>query len=263
MPSEALPGPALPPELLARIEDAGLNASAPPQQRWLDGWLLRLSPGKAKRARCINALADGRRPWRERLAEAQAIYRDAGLPLIFRVTPFTQPAGLDAWLAAQGFRRFDDTRVMVNASLADLPAALPAGQQLVAMPAADFAEQVGAWRGSPPAQREAHAERLALAPVRSHPFALTVQGDPVAAGQFVVEGEVVGLYDIFTPVHMRNRGYAQSLCRALLARAQALGARVAYLQVDSDNTPARAVYGRLGFADAYAYGYRTDDPDAH
>jgi hypothetical protein len=39
------------------VEDAGLNASAPPQQLWLDGWLVRLCPGKAKRARCVNALA--------------------------------------------------------------------------------------------------------------------------------------------------------------------------------------------------------------
>jgi hypothetical protein len=46
-------------DALSRIEDAGLNASAPPQQRWLDGWLLRFSPGKANRARCINALAAG------------------------------------------------------------------------------------------------------------------------------------------------------------------------------------------------------------
>src|SRR5687767_11147043 len=47
-------------KLLTRAEDAGLNASAPPQQLWLDGWLVRFSPGKAKRARCINALAGGR-----------------------------------------------------------------------------------------------------------------------------------------------------------------------------------------------------------
>ncbi len=46
-------------DLLARIEDAGLNASAPPQQRVLDGWLLRFSPGKAKRARCVNAIGVG------------------------------------------------------------------------------------------------------------------------------------------------------------------------------------------------------------
>ena len=48
--------------LARRIEDAGLNASAPPQQAFVDGWLLRLSPGKAKRARCINALQRGRLP---------------------------------------------------------------------------------------------------------------------------------------------------------------------------------------------------------
>ena len=59
----------LPVELLSRIEDAGLNASAPPQQRWVDGWLVRFSPGKAQRARCINALAPRRfAPWSEKLA---------------------------------------------------------------------------------------------------------------------------------------------------------------------------------------------------
>ena len=49
-------------ERLSQIEDAGLNASAPPQQLWMDGWLVRLSPGKAKRARCIHAMAAGRLP---------------------------------------------------------------------------------------------------------------------------------------------------------------------------------------------------------
>ena len=47
----------LPITLLSWVEDAGINASAPPQQRWEDGWLLRFSPGKAKRARCIQAVA--------------------------------------------------------------------------------------------------------------------------------------------------------------------------------------------------------------
>ena len=37
--------------LAARIEDASLAASQPAQQSFFDGWLLRYSPGKAKRAR--------------------------------------------------------------------------------------------------------------------------------------------------------------------------------------------------------------------
>ena len=83
-------------DLLSRIEDAGLNASAPPQQRWLDGWLVRLSPGKARRARCINALALGRLTLAEKLALAHQAFAEAGLPLLVRSTRFTQPASLDA-----------------------------------------------------------------------------------------------------------------------------------------------------------------------
>jgi len=56
---------------------------------------------------------------------------------------------------------------------------------------------------------------------------------------------------------MRGRGLASALCRQLLRLAMADGARVAYLQVEASNAPARRVYERLGFADAYAYHYRS------
>ncbi|KAF4312394.1 hypothetical protein GTA08_BOTSDO14359 [Botryosphaeria dothidea] len=96
--------------LLSRIEDAGLNASAPPQQRWMDGWLVRFSPGKAKRARCINAVAEGRLPLADKLRLAQAVFDEAGLPMVIRITPFTQPATLDAELQAMGLASLDDIR---------------------------------------------------------------------------------------------------------------------------------------------------------
>lgn len=104
--------------LLSRVEDAGINASAAPQQLWMDGWLVRFNPGKAKRARCINAVAPGRLPIAEKLQRAAAVYADAQLPLVVRITPFSQPAGLDAHLAAAGFGALDDTRVMVLPALA-------------------------------------------------------------------------------------------------------------------------------------------------
>ena len=86
--------------LLSRVEDAGLNASAPPQQRWLDGWLVRFSPGKAKRARCVNAVAPGRLSLEEKLSLVEPVFRDAGLPLVVRITPFSHPEGLDKTLEA-------------------------------------------------------------------------------------------------------------------------------------------------------------------
>ncbi|WP_127998678.1 GNAT family N-acetyltransferase [Piscinibacter defluvii] len=249
--------------LLARVEDAGLNASAPPQQRWVDGWLLRFSPGKAKRARCINPVATGRRPVPDKLAACQAVFDAAGLPLIVRITPFAQPAGLDTQLESLGLCRFDDTRVMVLEALDDIvPPSLPDTMELQQVGLEAFCQRIGALRGSPLAQRQAHAQRLAQSPVPFSAFELKVDGEVLACGQFALEDDLVGVYDVFTAEPARGRGLASMLCAGLLARARELGARHAYLQVDRDNRPARTVYHRLGFADGYAYHYRTRDPDA-
>ena len=252
--------PAYAANLLSRIEDAGLNASAPTQQRWLDGWIVRLSPGKAKRARCVNAVAAGRTPLAERLAACERLYAGAALPLIVRITPFTLPMELDDLLEAQGLRRFDDTRVMV---LADLPLAvesLPAGLSLEPIGPEPFAHRVGGFRGSPLSQRQAHAERLVSSPVPFRAFELKEHGLPVACGQFALEDDLVGLYDVYTASAARGRGLAGHLCKHLLAHARSQGARHGYLQVEGDNHAARAVYHRLGYTDGYAYHYRTRDP---
>ncbi len=245
--------------LLSRIEDAGLNASVPRQQRWLDGWLLRYAQGKIKRARCINAVAEGRLGLDERLALAQAVYAQAGLPLMFRITPFTRPGTLDTELAARGFAAEDDTRVMVCPALParPLPPA-PPGLRWQSLAADDFAEAVGELRGSPPAHRQAQKERLALSPVDYRAGAwLAEDGRTVlCCGQFAREGELVGLYDIVTAPAARGQGLATLLCERLLSISESEGARTAYLQVDAENHTARRIYTRLGFADTYGYHYR-------
>lgn len=253
--------------LLSRVEDAGLNASAPPQQRWLDGWLVRFSAGKAKRARCVNAVAAGRLPLDLKLGLCQQVFGEAGLPLIVRITPMTVPGDLDAELDARGLRRFDDTRVMVLADAAmaagfRFPPPLPPQMSLHAVGLEPFAQRVGALRGSPLAQRQAHGQRLANAPVPFFAFELHAGGQLLSCGQFALEADLVGLYDIYTAPAARGRGHARLLCRHLLALAHERGARHAYLQVEGDNAPARAIYHGLGFADAYAYHYRTRDPSA-
>jgi GNAT superfamily N-acetyltransferase len=245
---------------MSRVEDAGLNASAPPQQRWLDGWLVRYLPGKARRARCINALAIGILDLDKKLALANQIYSDASLPMIFRLHRFTQPANLDAQLAMRGFRKVDETQVMVCAQMPHLKPVrlLPAGISMQHLHSAAFAEAVGALRNSPIEHRESHALRLLHSPVQGRGYVLRrdADGQLLAAGQYVREGELVGLYDVITCPNARGEGHASRLCAQLMAMAAQDGAQLAYLQVDSLNHPARHVYQSLGFADAYRYHYR-------
>jgi GNAT superfamily N-acetyltransferase len=247
--------------LLSRVEDAGLNASAPPQQRWMDGWMVRTCPGKAQRARCINAVSAGCLPVAKKLAACAALYRELGLPLIVRITPFTQPPELDAALAAAGYALHDDTRVMVlprpdAAPIDPGPAPAPGGEW-VAMAADDYADAVGAIRGTPPEARRAHAERLCSSPVPYSGFALVRQGEVLACGQFAREGDLVGLYDVATRGDMQRQGLATWLCKRLLTVAKAeRPVGTAYLQVGVDNHAARRIYARMGFADAYTYHYR-------
>ena len=245
--------------LLARIEDAGINASAPREQRWVDGWLVRTCPGKAKRARCIQAVAAGREPVVEKLSRCRPIYAAAGLRLYVRITPFSQPRLLDDTLAALGMERIDDTRVLVKTNLGDAPSpSLPSGFRVDLADGAGFAEWVGAERGSSAGERAAHRDRTAQSPVPYEAMLLrNATGDVVAGGQVVVEGDLAGLYDVFTTEAERGRGHAATLCRALLRHATGRGARIGYLQVDAANEPALKAYSRLGFVAGYDYHYRS------
>lgn len=185
------------------------------------------------------------------------MFAAAGLRPYVRVTPFSQPPGLDAHLAAVGMERLDDTRVMVLAD-PDGVGAKGDDSTIEAVEAGVFAEWIGRQRGSNAAERRAHADRLANAPVP--PVAVLrrdAMGAVVACGQMTSEGTITGLYDVFTAPRARGEGHAEAVCQHLLRAAVERGAQVAYLQVDAANTAARRLYARMGFVDAYAYHYRS------
>ncbi len=213
---------------LSRIEDAGINATAPREQLWIDGWLVRLSPGKAKRARCIQPVAAGRLDIDAKLAICLPLYAAAGLRPYVRITPFAEPAGLDRHLAALGMafarRKPGHGARLARAASRGAATKRPHCTWQAAEPRS-FADWVGGARGSTPTERSAHAERIAHSTVPHHALLLRdADGTAVAGGQVAIEGRIVGLYDIFTVAEARGRGYAERVCRHLLALAAERGA---------------------------------------
>lgn len=247
----------------ARIEEAGLNALQTQQQRFYDGWILRLSPGKAKRGRSVNPHFGSSLPLATKLAYCERLYAAHRLPALFRITPFAKPAELDEALERRGYRRFDDTLVQTLDLGRPLRVPIGADVAIAPVPVAEFAAVVAALRGSSDEQRRAHLERLALSPLEVHTLVARIDGEALACGQLACDDDVAAIYDMVTAPRWRGRGLASALVDALLAQARSRGARLAFLQVNDDNAPALAVYRKFGFATAYRYHYRARDGECH
>ncbi len=237
---------------LRRLEELGLNSSAPPGQLLYDGWLLRLLPGQAKRARSINAIYPSYRALAEKLAYCEQLYRSHDLPAIFRITPFSEPSTLDAELERLGYLKFDTT------SVETAPIKQPADPQCLAqaLPLPEWVEVVGDLRDSPRLHRASHLARVLSSPLQHQAMVLRQDGAIVAAGLTIVEDAWAGVFDIVTDSAARRRGHGRQMLHDLLIAASNLGARQAYLQVLAGNTAARSLYAEFGFQQRYRYWYR-------
>ena len=149
-----------------RVEEAGLNALQTQRQLFYDGWLLRVSPGKAKRARSVNAHFGSSLPLAAKIAHCERIYRERELPTLFRITPFVAPADLERALEARGYAPFETTLVQaVELDGTALPVPARGAVELVDATVDAFVDAVATLRGSSALQRDAHRERLGHSPL--------------------------------------------------------------------------------------------------
>lgn len=243
-------------DLVRAIEERSFNAWPALETQLLDGWVVRLANGYTKRANSLNAWMP-RAPIDAVIGRAGAIYRGRSQPLIARLSPLAGPDA-DVTLAALGFSRFDDSIVMIAEHVRSSTAVLPPGRTLVLddRPSADWTAGFSAANGVAADRRLIHDRMLACIQPPVVFATLRESAGPLAYGLAVAERGWVGLFDIVTLPAARRQGAALDLVGGLLGWAAANGAPNAYLQVVATNTPARALYERLGFRDAYRYHYR-------
>lgn len=212
----------------------------------LGGWLLRAAGGFTNRANSVLALTAPEGGTDAAVAAVEAWYAERGLPAKFSMAgPVTRR--LDGELAARGWEARMETSVMTKALKA---IGAGTGEAVVSdAPSAEFLEQIG--RGMP----DVAARVCGSGPGRAY-AEIRRGGVLVARGRGAIAGDLLAVTNVGTDPGLRRQGLASEILAALEAWGAANGAARAALQVEVDNAPAIAMYGRLGYAERYRYRYR-------
>ncbi|MFD5804602.1 GNAT family N-acetyltransferase [Streptomyces sp. NPDC127020] len=239
-------GPATSYEELARI---AARAWPPVESEWLGEWQLRAAAGFTRRANSVLPLGDPGLPLVDALSAVRRWYGARGLPAFVQTATGAEGTQerLCAELEHRGWVREVSAEVWTGA-LAPV-ADLTEGAGVVLSRDADEA-----WLAR--YQRKGVSE-VALRVLGGGPsvwFATVPGGDaPAAIGRCVVDGRWASFAAVEVDPAQRRRGLATAVMAALARRALDEGASAAWLQVETENAGARALYAGMGFSAHHAY----------
>lgn len=243
------------PHLVRGLQERAARALPAEHVEHLEGWWLRLAPGCSWWVGTVLPHGDaGPRELARRVGEAERFYARHDLAARFQISPGACPDGLDAFLAARGYRR--GARMSLQATpvervLERVPAG-PARVRVEEHPADAWFEGWHAVHGH-------DGERELLGRVeRPSAYASVSAGDEViAVGRAVADDGWAGVFGMATLPRARGRGAAREILAALASWARTRAAEHLYLQVECANDAAVGLYARAGFEEVCGYHYRT------
>jgi ribosomal protein S18 acetylase RimI-like enzyme len=241
--------------LLARIEAAAVRSWPAPETADIDGWLWRYASGGSLRANSVSTLSFRGTDIEAAVRYAERRYRAKGAPCRFTLAEVSEPADIDARLAAMGYERGEDHVTMAKPIARSMPA--PADVVLSADPAPEWLAVY--LSGLAPNRREVAPAILAGLPARRAYFACCRAGAVVGSGLSIAEGSLASVQCMATLAGARRQGCARAVLAAIEAWAVAQGCTHLYLQAETANTAAIALYEGFGFRIAGRYHVRAKD----
>ncbi|MFG2971808.1 GNAT family N-acetyltransferase [Streptomyces sp. NPDC048331] len=238
-------GPAASFEELSRV---AARAWQPLESEQLGDWTLRAAAGFTRRANSVLPLGDPGISLDDALARVTSWYAERSLPAYVQVA--TGAAGTQEMLGAELERRgwapevSAEVRIGALAPVGDVDAPAAEAVRLTRVPDEEWLGRYG--RVSDP-----DLARRMLVEGPSVWFATLPGG--LAIGRCVVDGRWAGFAAVTVDPAHRREGLATAVMAALARRALEEGASAAWLQVETDNPGALALYDRLGFARHHTY----------
>jgi ribosomal protein S18 acetylase RimI-like enzyme len=246
----------LPAAAARELEELALRAWPARLVQPLSGWRLAFTDGLTRRLNSVQAIDwDADADLAAALDGVEAFYTARGLPVRFRLTAMSRPAGLDDDLAARGYTVEAPSDVMV-AAIPLASTSPPAAE--VALASAPSPAWLGLWLAGDDAdpRRRAILERMTAATTFG---SVRVAGETVGLGLMAVERGFAGIFAMQIRPPFRRLGLARALLHALAGEAHTRGVQQLYLQVEQDNEAALTLYRQAGFRFAYSYHYRTGE----
>lgn len=244
---------------LLAVEHATLATWRAEEVAVSDGWTHCASNGVSGRVNAVWPLGFTGADTDAAIRRAEAWYGARGLPCVFKITDgLCAPDDLAHRLAARGYAPGRATAIMrrtlpsnaSNDAGATLSATMPEAMDEALLAAA-------------PDPADA-AERRAIALRAPQPAAFALlpgASGSDAIGMSAIAGAYAGIYLMRTRAEARRQGCARRVLGALLAWAHAHGAKAAFLQVETDNHAACALYLQEGFSTLAHYHYWKRAPE--
>ncbi|CAM5330091.1 GNAT family N-acetyltransferase [Streptomyces tanashiensis] len=231
---------------------ATARAWQPVESEALGEWTLRAADGFTRRANSALPLGDPGLPVAEALEHVRAWYAARKLPAYIQTATGAEGTQelLCAALDRHGWRREVSAEVRIGAlaPIGDLDADISAVRLSRTVDEA-WLRRYQRFEEASPAVRSV----LASGPSVWFASVAGTGGVPAAIGRCVVDGRWAGFMAVEVDPGQRRRGLATSVMTALARQALDEGASASWLQVETDNDGARALYDGMGFAPHHHY----------
>lgn len=204
--------------------------------------------------------------WRESLARlAEAMRREGAWPSLLLADRLDRPPGMDAPLAAMGWRRLVGETVLWVGHASVVPH-LDRRLRFEAVQPRSVADHEALERqvfGVDPARADARRQELATALQAGdlRAFLVRLDDEPIAVARLSQGDGVAGIYALGVSERWRGQGYGTLIATIVTRAGLATGNRVVWLSVEEGNDRARRVYERLGFQPAFGWARWLGPPD--
>ncbi|HWD12334.1 MAG TPA: GNAT family N-acetyltransferase [Pseudochrobactrum sp.] len=247
---------------IRQFEELGFHAWPAAQVTHFGSWAVQLTPYyPSKRGNSVNLLDPSDDTDLEQRVEAcEALFIAQSKQPVFRLTPLAPPALAD-YLIARGYTSSGASSVM-TCDLRD-NTALKIRQPRLPLRLVHFREgqesgysRISAdFHNRPEPLVEGLAEVLRSIKPQKFIIAGFAGAEPAATLLCVSEDGYTGLLDLYIGEAFRRRGFAKALVLNEMGQALSRGDHKFWLQVESANAAARALYQGLGFSTVYDYIY--------